>query len=181
MKYLLYILLFCQWFDALGQASTTVNVSISMPSVALIDVLPSGSSNVTLTMVAPTEAGNAVNTGTSNSSNWLIFTSAVATGASRSIRGDLVGTLPAGVLLKLVVSPYVGSGLGFTGGQSAVTSNTYLTNTSTRFIDNIQGAFTGTDYGTSGFKLTYSLEIQNYANVKSGTSNVTVRYTMTDN
>jgi hypothetical protein len=181
MRYAIYILLFCKCFGALGQASTTVNVSIAVPSVALIDILPTGSTGVTLTMTAPTESGNAVNTGSSNNANWLIFTSAVASGASRSIKGDLVGTLPAGVLLKLEVSPYAGSGLGFTGGNSAVTSNTYLTNTPTKFIDNIKGAYTGTGYGTSGFKLKYTLEIQTYANVKSGTSNVTVRYTMVDN
>jgi len=181
MKYALYILLLCQYFGALGQTTTSVNVSITMPSVALIDILPAGGTNVMLSMTAPAEAGNAVNAGTSNSSNWLIFTSAVASGASRSIRGDLVGTLPAGVALKLQVAPYVGSGQGFTGGNSAVTSNTYLTNVPTTFISNIRGAYTGNTYGSSGFKLTYSLEIQNYANIKSGSTSVTVRYTMADN
>lgn len=164
-----------------GQTVANVNVSLTMPSVALVDILPSGSNSVTLQMTAPTEAGNTIGTGTSNNTNWLIFTSAVATGASRSIKGDVVGTLPAGIQLRLDVSAYVGTGQGFTGGESYVTANRYLTNTPVSFIDNIKGAYTGITYGASGFKLTYSLEIQNYANIRSGTSNVTVRYTMADN
>ncbi|MDR6805203.1 hypothetical protein J2Y45_002488 [Dyadobacter sp. BE34] len=164
-----------------AQTVANVDVSISMPSVALVDILPSGSNSVTLQMTAPTEAGNTVGTGSSNNTNWLIFTSAVTSGGSRSIKGDVVGTLPTGIRLRLDVSAYVGSGLGFTGGNSYVTANKYLTNTPVSFIDNIKGAYTGITYGSNGFQLTYSLEIQDYANIRSGTSNVTVRYTMADN
>jgi len=102
-------------------------------------------------------------------------------GASRSIRGDVVGSLPPGIRLRLDISPYVGTGQGFTGGNSYVTANTYLTNTPTNFIANIKGAYTGITYGSSGFKLNYSLEIQDFANMRSGTTSVTVRYTMVDN
>jgi hypothetical protein len=164
-----------------AQTVAHVDVSLAMPSVALVDILPTSSNSVTLQMTAPTEAGNTIGTGTSHNANWLIFTSAVATGASRSIKGDVVGTLPAGIRLRLDVSAYVGAGQGFTGGNSYVTANKYLTNTPVSFIDNIKGAYTGITYGSSGFKLTYSLEIQTYANIRSGTSNVTVRYTMADN
>ncbi len=83
--------------------------------------------------------------------------------------------------LRLDVGAYVGTGQGFTGGNSYVTANKYLSNTPVSFIDNIKGAYTGITYGSSGFRLTYSLEIQNYANIRSGTSSVTVRYTMVDN
>ncbi|MGV3603657.1 MAG: hypothetical protein ACO1N1_20725 [Dyadobacter fermentans] len=158
-----------------------VDVSLTMPSVALVDILPSGSNAVTLQMTAPSEAGNTVGTGAANNANWLVFTSAVAPGASRSIRGDVVGTLPPGIRLRLDISPYVGTGQGFTGGNSYVTANTYLTNTPTNFIANIKGAYTGITYGSSGFKLNYSLEIQDFANMRSGTTSVTVRYTMVDN
>ena len=144
-------------------------------------ILPAGSTNVTLKMTAPTEAGTIIGSSASNSANWLIFTSAVTAAGSRSIKGDVVGALPPGVRLRLDVSPYTGDGAGFTGGNSYVTSNVYLTNTATSFIDNIKGAYTGTGYGTNGFKLKYSLEIQTYANIRSGITNVTVRYTMADN
>jgi hypothetical protein len=164
-----------------AQTTAHVDVSLTMPSVALVDILPTGTNSVSLQMTAPTEAGNTVGTGTSNNTNWLIFTSAVASGASRSIKGDVVGTLPAGIRLRLDIAAYVGTGQGFTGGESYVTANKYLTNVPVSFIDNIKGAYTGITYGSSGFRLTYSLEIQNYANIRSGTSNVTVRYTMADN
>ncbi|SDD48790.1 hypothetical protein SAMN04487996_101140 [Dyadobacter soli] len=177
------MLLYCflPGFASYAQTVATVDVSLTMPSVALVDILPSGSSSVTLQMTAPTEAGNILGTGTANSANWLIFTSAVTSGASRSIKGDVVGTLPPGIRLRLDVASYVGTGQGFTGGNSYVTANKYLTNTPVSFIDNIKGAYTGITYGSSGFRLSYSLEIQNYANIRSGTSNVTVRYTMVDN
>lgn len=181
MKYAFSIVLLMASLLSRAQMTANVNLSISMPSVALIDVLPSGSANVTLKMTAPAEAGTMIGTGVANNSNWLIFTSAVAAGASRSIKGDIIGTLPAGVRLRLDISPYAGNGQGFTGGNSYVTSNVYLTHTATSFIDNIKGAYTGTGYGTHGFRLRYSLEIQNYAVLRSGTSTITVRYTMIDN
>jgi len=181
MKYIVLIYCILTGLASYAQTVATVDVSLSMPSVALVDILPSGSNSVTLQMTAPTEAGNTVGTGTANNTNWLIFTSAVATGGSRSIKGDVVGTLPAGIRLRLDVGAYVGTGQGFTGGNSYVTANKYLTNTAVSFIDNIKGAYTGITYGSSGFRLNYSLEIQNYANIRSGTSSVTVRYTMVDN
>ena len=181
MKYVFLISFLFNCLSSLAQTTASVNLSISMPSVALIDLLPTGSTNVSLKMTAPTEAGTGIGVGNSNAANWLIFTSAVAPGMSRSIKGDIIGLFPSGVRLRLDVSPYVGDGQGFTGGSSYVTSNVYLTNTATSFIDNIKGAYTGTGYGTHGFKLKYSLEILNYANIRSGVNNVTVRYTMADN
>lgn len=181
MKYALLIGCLLLGLRSVAQSGPTVDISLTMPSVALVDILPTGSTGVALQMTAAAEAGSTIGTGTSNNANWLIFTSTVASGASRSIRGDIVGTLPAGIRLRLDISPYVGSGQGFTGGNSYITANTYLTNTPVSFIDNIRGAFTGITYGSSGFKLNYSLEVQNYANIRSGTSNVTVRYTMVDN
>ncbi|WP_229253907.1 hypothetical protein [Dyadobacter sp. NIV53] len=152
-----------------------------MPSVALVDLLPAGSTNFNLKMTAPTEAGAISGTSNFNAANWLIFTSAVTSGGSRSIKGDVVGSLPPGIRLRLDISPYTGDGLGFTGGSSYVTGNVYLSGTAATFIDNIKGAYTGTGYGTHGFKLRYSLEIQTYAGIRSGTTSVTVRYTMADN
>ncbi|QRQ99868.1 hypothetical protein [Dyadobacter sandarakinus] len=181
MRYAPYIWLVMLSSAAFGQSSASTNVSITMPSVALIDLLPAGSTNITLKMAAPAEAGVATGTGTGNNSVWLVFTSAVTSGGSRSIKGDVVGTIPAGLRLRLDVAPYTGAGVGFTGGFSYVTSNKYLTSTSTSFIDNIKGAYTGNTYGSSGFRLTYSLEIQNYASIRSGTTTLTVRYTMADN
>lgn len=179
MRYVLFILFVIFYSKCVGQSP--VNVSITLPKVALVDLLSSGSNNFTLPIAAPTEAGNPVTLNATNASNWLLLTSAVATGTTRSIKGAVTGSLPAGIRLKLVVSPYAGSGLGFTGGSGVVTGNLYLTATPTSFIDNIKGGFTGITPNADGFKLTYSLEIQTYSNIRSGTYNMTVTYTLTDN
>jgi len=181
MRCIFFILFFSNCLVASGQKTASVNLSLTMPSVALIDILPSASSAVSLKMTSPAEAGSTVGVGTSNSANWLILTSAVTATGSRSVKGDVIGTIPPGIRLRLDVSPYTGTGLGFSAGTGYVTSNVYLTNTATSFIENIKGAYTGTGYGTNGFKLKYSIEIANYANVRSGTTSVTVRYTMVDN
>ncbi|GLU56136.1 hypothetical protein [Dyadobacter frigoris] len=178
MRYLLILLLLTKFCCSRAQ---NVTVGITMPSVALLDLLGNGSTDFTLSSTAPSEAGNSINTTSSNLGTWLIFTSAIASGFSRSIKGDVSGTLPPGIRLRLDISPYTGSGQGFTGGNSIVTGNVYLTNTATSFIDNIKGAFTGIAYGSDGFKLKYSLEVQTYADIRSGTSVLTVRYTIVDN
>ncbi|SEI71589.1 hypothetical protein SAMN04487995_1843 [Dyadobacter koreensis] len=181
MRYVFTLSLIFNCFSSLAQTvQPIVNVSVTMPSVALIDLLSTGSFNPNLKVVAPTEAGNAVNTFASNSDNWLIFTSAVAAGASRSIKGNITGTLPGGLRLRLDISPYVGSG-AFTPGSCFVTSNVYLTTTPTSFIDTIKGAYTGINAGSSGYKLKYSLEVQSYGNIRSGLTAITVQYTIADN
>ena len=181
MRYVIVISLLFLSFSSLGQTLVpNVNVSITMPSVALIDLLSTGSVNPNLKVVAPTEAGNMVNTSASNSDNWLIFTSAVTSGGSRSIKGNVTGTLPAGLRLRLDISPYVGSG-AFTPSSCFVTSNVYLTTTPTSFIDTIKGAYTGITAGSSGYKMKYSLEIQNYGSIRSGSTTITVQYTIADN
>jgi hypothetical protein len=181
MRSVFFILVLSKCLVAVGQKTANVNLSLTIPSVALIDILPSATSTVALKMTAPTEAGSAVGVGTSNSANWLIITSAVTATGSRSVKGDVVGTLPPGIRLRLDVSPYTGSGQGFTAGTGYVTSNVYLTNTANNFIENIKGAYTGTGYGANGFKLKYSIEISNYADIRSGTTSLTVRYTLADN
>jgi len=181
MKYRAVILLVVICFESLAQTlPPTVNMSIAMPPVALIDLLTTSTMNVNLKVTAPAEAGNPVNTTASNASSWLIFTSAVATGVSRSIKGNVAGTLPPGIRLRLDISPYIGSG-AFTASSCFVTSNVYLTTTPTIFIDSIKGAYTGITAGSSGYKLTYALEVQNYASIRSGSTTITVQYTIADN
>ena len=178
MKTTLFIFLLLKCLAVIGQTST--NVSITLPPVSLVDVVPAASGNVVLSMTAPVEAGTIVGSATPSANTWLIFTSAVQPGVTRSIKGDIIGTLPAGIKLRLNVAAYAGTGQGFTAGSSTVTSSIYLTNLATTFISNIRGAYTGTGAG-EGFKLTYSLEIDSYDKIRSGTSQVTVRYTMVDN
>ncbi|REA56502.1 hypothetical protein DSL64_26655 [Dyadobacter luteus] len=181
MRHLFFILLFSECFMAMGQKTASVAVNLTLPAVALIDIVPSASSTVALKMTAPTEAGQPIGVGTANSANWLIMTSAVTAAGSRNVSGSVVGTMPPGIRLRLDVSPYTGTGLGFSPSMGYVTTNIYMTNTATKFIDNIKGSFTGTGTGSNGFRLRYSIEISDYAAIRSGTTSLTVRYTMADN
>jgi hypothetical protein len=174
MRYLLFLLLLCPKLSA--QTTASVGVSISLPSVALLDVEPNtGGFNLNLT--APTEAGNPLTTTATNNTKWLNFTSAVATGTTRKITVQLSGSLPNGINLKLVTANYTGTGKGTLG--SAV-SPLYLSPTQQTVVNAIGGAFTGNGAG-NGYNLTYSVEIADYSLLRNQTTSVSILYTLMDN
>ena len=78
------------------QTTASVGVSISMPSIALCDIEPNNT-GITLSMTAPTEAGNIVVSTATNNTKWLNFTSAVTATQTRRVTVQLSGTLPNGV------------------------------------------------------------------------------------
>lgn len=166
---------------ARAQTTANVDISITLPSVALLDLLPNGTPNISLNMTAPTEAGRPLVAGSSVATNWLILSSAVASGGSRRIDGVISGTMPTGIRIRVDVSPYTGSGAGLNSTTGYVTGNVFLATSAVTFIQNIKGAYSGTTYGSNGYKLTYSLDIQNYAQLRSESKTVTVQYTMIDN
>jgi hypothetical protein len=175
MKYLLFLILFlCQ--DISAQTTASVGVSISLPSVALLDVEPN-TGGFNLNLNAPTEAGNPLTTTATNNTKWLNFTSAVATGTTRKITVQLSGSLPNGINLKLVTANYTGTGKGTLG--SAV-STLYLSTAQQTVVNAIGGAFTGNGAG-NGYNLTYSLEIVNYSLLRNQTTSVSILYTLMDN
>ncbi len=174
MRLLILLIFCCQ--TVFAQTSASADVSISLPSVALLDVEPNnGGFNLNLT--APTEAGNPLTTIATNNAKWLNFTSAVTTGATRRISAQLSGSLPSGINLKLVIANYAGVGAGTLGNA---VSTLYLSSTQQTVVNNIGGAFTGNGVG-NGYNLTYSVEIANYSLLKSQTSTVSILYTLIDN
>ena len=181
MKYCFIISLLLFSLRSGAQTTANVDISFTLPSVALLDLLPNGSSNISLNIAAPTEAGRPPVIGSSVATNWLILSSAVTSIGSRRIEGIVVGTLPTGVRIRVDVSPYAGTGAGLNSITGYVTGNVFLSTIAVTFIQNIKGAYSGTGYGSNGYKLTYSLDIQNYASLRSEVKTVTVRYTMIDN
>jgi hypothetical protein len=174
MRLLILLIFCCQ--TVFAQTSASADVSISLPSVALLDIEPNnGGFNLNLT--APTEAGNPLTTTATNNAKWLNFTSAVTAGATRRISAQLSGIFPTGIDLKLVIANYAGGGAGTLG--SAV-SPIYVNSTEQTVINNIGGAFTGNGTG-NGYNLTYSVEIANYSLLKTQTSTVSIIYTLIDN
>ena len=157
-------------------AQTSVSISTAVPSIALMDIAPDNSA-FNLNVIAPTDAGSIATINPTNSTKWVNFSSAVATGITRKITAQLSGTLPVGLNLKLVVSNYAGIGAGTLGTSSGTL---ILSGTAQLVINGIGGAFTGNNSG-NGYNLNYSLEITDYALLKSQTSTFSIIYTMSDN
>ncbi|MDZ7877122.1 MAG: hypothetical protein U5L45_05605 [Saprospiraceae bacterium] len=158
-----------------AQTTASVNVSISLPSVALLDVEPNGGFNFNL--ISPTEAGNPSTTTATNNTKWLNFTSAVVKGTTRKIMVQSVGSLPNGINLKLVTANYTGTGAGALGNA---VSPLYLSSTQQTVVNAIGGAFTGNGVG-NGYNLMYSLEIANYGLLRNQSASVSILYTLMDN
>ncbi len=174
MRRILFFLLLCQ--TAFGQTAESVGVSITLPSIALLDVGPnSGGFNLNLT--APTEAGLPQTITATNNSKWLSFTSAVATGVTRSINVQISGSLPTGLNLKLATANYSGKGAGRLGSPISAVN---LSNALQTVVSNIGGAYTGIGVG-NGYNLTYSLEIADYSLLRNQTTTLSILYTLTDN
>lgn len=172
---LLSILLFFGMSKCLAQTTGSAQVSVSLPSVVLLDIAPNNTV-LTFNLTAPTEAGGGVTT-TTNATKWLNFTSAIAPGITRGIRVEMVGALPAGINLNLATSAYFGIGAGALGTP---VSSLVLSATSQAVVNDIGGAFTG-DGSNNGYNLTYSLTIANYALLRSQSSTVSIIYTIVDN
>lgn len=163
--------------QALGQTSS-IGVSLSLPSVALLDIEPNRNS-FNLNLTAPTESGNSLANTASDNTKWINFSSSVTSGQTRRISAQISGTMPYGLSLVLNTSTYSGGGAGTLGSRvSPVT----LTAAAQTIINNIGGAYTGNG-GSNGYNLAFSLSlpIGNYSLLRSQASIVTVIYTMIDN
>jgi hypothetical protein len=172
MRLILILLLLSQY--AFAQPSESIGVSITLPSVALLDIEPDRS-GFNLALIPSVESENT--TVATNNSKWLNFTSAVSVGTNRRITAQISGTLPPGLALKLEVQKYTGTGKGTLGNP---VSPIYLSNSQQTILNNIGGAFTGNGLG-NGFNLIYSLEIIDYSVLKHESTSFSILYTFTDN
>lgn len=178
MKWCIILILGYGCLGVKAQSTVSVVTNLNLPTVALLDIEPSNAS-ITLALQAPVQAGSPVTIPSTNTSKWLNFTSAITTGGSRRITAQITaGAVPAGVRLKLNLGSYTGVGAGTLGTPL---SNIYLSTTSQNIVTGIGAAYTGTG-STNGYNLTYSLEIDNYGQLRHNLSNtVTITYTITDN
>ena len=79
-----------------SQVSTNKWVSVNLPIVSLLDIEPAG--GIALSFIAPTEAGRPLTNPTANTTKWINYTSAIATGGvsrkvTASINGLLMGSI----------------------------------------------------------------------------------------
>ncbi|MFN3784070.1 MAG: hypothetical protein ACK4R6_09130 [Spirosomataceae bacterium] len=176
MKYSLITLLFFCFNGLLHAQTANVTVNLTFPSVALLDVEPN-TENISFTLSAPTDAGQAIQTVASNSSKWLNFSSAVGIGVTRRITAQYTGTLPAGVGITLSTANYVGSGAGTLGTAVPIIT---LSTAAQTIVNSIGGAFTGNG-GSTGYNLTFAPILLDYASLRSQSATITVIYTLIDN
>ncbi len=173
MRYCLFVCLYLFSFLVCGQ-SASVSVGINLPAVALLDVEPAGS--VALNFSAPAEAGNILGSSSTNNSKWINISSAVTPGLTRRVTAQISGTVPAGVRLRLATATVSGGA----GTRGTPVTPLFLSTTAQTIVNGIGGGYTGSGPG-SGFNLTYSLDIQTYNLLKSGTYTFSILYTLADN
>ena len=158
-------------------------VAITIPEVSLLDIELSTSKNLTMNFVAPTEAGNAITAPLTNTTLWLNYSSIVEpTGvdASRTVSVKASAIIP-GVDLKVTAGADAGAGAGTKG--TPVAGGVTLTTIDQTLISGIGSCWT--DTGTSkGHQLTYAVGLTSaatYGSLLSGTTTITVTYTLSAN
>ncbi|MBK1898271.1 hypothetical protein [Chryseobacterium paridis] len=158
-----------------GKIYSQINVAATLPIVTLLDIEPTG--NIALNFVAPTEAGLAIVNPAVNTTKWINYTSAIASGgATRKVTAAVNQVIP-GVNIRLQAAAASGAG-GGTLGTSA--GQVTLTTTAVTIISGIGGAFTGNG-ANNGHMLTISLVPNTYANLSTRTNTpVVITYTITE-
>lgn len=164
--------------------STSVFFEIDMRTIALVDIETfGGSSDFTLNIPIPTEAGNPLGSNplATNSDNWINYSNAVPVVTSRDIEVSIsVGSVPSDFELELTVGAATGAGAGNLG--TAAPGTITLTSIPQDLITNIRGAYTGDGPG-NGHQLSFALNYlgTNFDQLDSQDVNLSILYTIVDN
>lgn len=160
-------------------------VTISVPEVALVDIEPAATKNITLGFTAPTEAGNPVVPNTANSTLWLNYSSIKSVAdPTRNVSVSVNAIIP-GIDIHVTAAAATGSGGGLLGNPAAQLT---LSATDQTIISGIGSAYTGNG-ANNGHNLTYALAagsgpggVAVYEDLQATATTVaTVTYTISDN
>lgn len=160
-------------------------VTISVPEVALVDIEPAATKNITLGFTAPTEAGNPVVPNTANTTLWLNYSSIKSVAdPTRNVSVSVNAIIP-GIDIHVTAAAAAGSGGGTLGTPAAQLT---LSATDQTIISGIGSAFTGNG-ANNGHNLTYALAagsgpggVAVYEDLQATATTVaTVTYTISDN
>lgn len=160
-------------------------ITISVPEVALVDIEPAATKNITLGFTAPTEAGNPVIPNTSNTTLWLNYSSIKSVAdPTRNVSVSVNAVIP-GIDIQVTAAAATGSGGGTLGTPVAQLT---LSATDQTIISGIGSAYTGNG-ANNGHNLTYALAagsgpggVAVYADLQAAATTVaTVTYTISDN
>jgi len=156
-----------------GQTTVSAYLSLTLPNIAYIKLAPDNNSVDLVGSVS--QAGGPI-LFTSNSSKWINFTSAVASGVTRTIKAQITsGSLPSGMSIKLTISPVSGVGGGTLGTN---VSYIYLSSSQQIIIRDIGGSYTGQGI-LNGYNLKFELEISDYSQLRSGVTSLSVTFSIT--
>ncbi len=169
---ILIIWTLCIPIAARCQTSGASNTTITLPSIALIDVEPKG--NITMSFLPPTDAGNPISPPQADMSKWLNYSSAVASGGnSRSISASINQAVPGVDLMILTETATSGGGnLGVPVGQ------VLLGTTPVVIVSGIRGAYTGNGQN-NGHRLRFNLSTNNYSDLGNiSNMNIIISFTI---
>lgn len=174
MKIIISILCIFIRTACFAQSTATASLSLTLPDIASIAIAPDNST-INLTGTVSPQAGSSI-IFASNTTKWINFTSAVASDVTRKITAQITsGSIPSGMTLKLTISPVSGAGAG-TRGTNVSTIN--LSSSAQDIITGIRGSYTGQG-SLNGYNLTYELVITDYSLLRSGTTNLSITFTIT--
>lgn len=158
-------------------------ITITIPEVALLDIEPNASKNISVTFTHSDEAGDPLAAPANNTSLWLNYSSILKAGGAtaRAVTVSITSGTAPGVSIKVVA----GTATGGQGTLGTPTAQVTLTGSAQSIITGVGSAYTG-DGASQGHQLTYAFEAAdaNYANLRSNAGSpdvVTVAYTLADN
>jgi hypothetical protein len=167
--------------NAQWNSEEELDVTFSIPAIALLDIEPSLNNTIYFSISAAIESGASPEIeNTSNETLWLNYSSALESSfGSRTIVAQISGeSLPDGITLNVQASQYTGSGKGECG-QSA--GKVALSNQPQNIITNVRNCYTGDGEG-NGHSLTFSIEVDDYSQISlADDTNFTILYTISDN
>ncbi|SEI71641.1 hypothetical protein SAMN04487995_1846 [Dyadobacter koreensis] len=168
-------------FSVFAQDTRTDNhqIIVEVPTVALLDLETSGTKNITASFIQPTllEAGQKIAAPALNNTLWLNYSS-IQEGTTTKRVDVKVNEVVSGVDINLVA----GASATGAGTKGTPTAGFILTAADQTLVGGIGSAYTLTGSG-NGHQLTYTFaaEDANYAALRSGSTTVTVTYTLADN
>lgn len=156
-------------------------IGIAIPTVALVDIEPEASKNITMDFTAPTEAGLPIGAPTANSNLWLNYSVIPSVSSAIATVTVALDALIPGVDINVAAAADAGGGDGNVGTPAGTVT---LTETPQAFIGDIGASYTG-DGASSGHNLTYSLVVSglaaaNYEDLVANTNTVIVTYTISE-
>jgi hypothetical protein len=185
MKFTLFILTILLLFSSTNIYSQSSvaghDVRISIPKVALLNLISNNSEDLRIDLGAPNKAGNRLLSENFDKVFWVNYSSVLnKSNQKRKIVAVMKNQLPKGILLKVQAYNATGGGVGNLGNP---TNEVILSNNPSDIITGIGSCYTGQGIENGHF-LKYSIEFdktsEDYALYSGKSYRLDIVYTLTD-